>query len=173
MEEVKIISKHNLECSTLENLAKDISNRLECTIEYGKYQIDNGQHQYIALGIVQSIEKGVAYTLYDLRDSNNSAYNFVLELGEEAKMIYNDFIELLLPFDLVHFKEMERNFKINGFKNEPYYTNAFIELQNLGADKVYVIKENLAPEFAITEKTTMDAYLKIIQKETTFFEIVL
>lgn len=158
MEEVKIISKHNLDCSTLENLAKDISNRLECTIEYGQYQINNGRHQY---------------TLYDLRDSNNSTYNFVLELGEEAKMIYNDFIELLLPLDLVNFKEMERNFKINGFKNEPYYTNAFIELQNLGADKVYVIKETLAPELAITEKTTMDAYLKIIQKETTFFEIVL
>lgn len=68
---------------------------------------------------------------------------------------------------------MERNFKINGFKNEPYYTNAFIELQNLGADKVYVIKENLAPELAITEKTTMDVYLKIIRKETTFFEVVL
>lgn len=86
--EAKIISKHNLDCSTLENLANDIANRLECNVEYGQYQKDNGKHQYIVLGTVQAIEKGVTCTLYDLRDSNNSIYNFVLELGEEAKMIY-------------------------------------------------------------------------------------
>lgn len=45
--EAKIISKHNLDCSTLENLANDIAIRLCCNIEYGQYQNDNGKHHFI------------------------------------------------------------------------------------------------------------------------------
>jgi hypothetical protein len=172
-EEVKIISKHNLDCSSLESLANDIANRLGINIEYGQYQNENGKHNYVSLGAVEVQKNGIMSTLYDLRNNKNSDYNFVLEFGEEAKVIYNDFIELILPFDLVQFKSMERNFKINGFTNEPYYTNAFIELQKLGADKVYFIKDTFAPELAIPENTTMDDYLKIIQKETAFFEVIL
>ena len=36
--EAKIISKHNLDCSTLENLASDIAIRLGYNVEYGQYQ---------------------------------------------------------------------------------------------------------------------------------------
>jgi hypothetical protein len=43
----------------------------------------------------------------------------------------------------------------------------------LGGDKVYFIKDTFAPELAIPENTTMESYLKIIQKETTFFKLPL
>lgn len=169
--EAKIISKHNLDCSTLESLAKDIAGRLESNIEYGQYQNDNGKHHYIALGKVEIKENGIMSTLYDLRNDDNSAYNFVLELGEVAKVIYDDFIEFMPPFE-EQYEKVAITFNSDGFANS-YYLGVFDELQKLGADKVYFIKDTFAPELAIPENTTIESYLKTIQKETTFFEVPL
>lgn len=172
IEEAKILSSHNLDCSSIESLAVDISNRLDCNIEYGKYQNDNGNHHYVALGTVEANDNGIRHTLFDLRNNENSSYQFVLELGEEAKLIYTDFIDLMPPWEEDYHK-VEDIFNRDGFANNSYYLGVFHELQKLGADKVYFIKDTFAPELAIPENPTMDAYLKIIQKETTFFEVVL
>lgn len=170
--EAKIISKHNLDCSTLENLANDIANRLNCNIEYGQYQNENGKHNYAALGTVEVKENGIISTLYDLRNNKNSDYNFVLELGEEAKVIYKDFIDFM-PAWMEQYDHALNIFNDNGFINESLYSGVFDELQKLGADKVYFIKDAFTPALTIPENSTLESYLKIIQKETTFFEVVL
>jgi hypothetical protein len=170
--EAKIISKHNLDCSTLENLANDIANRLGSNIEYGQSQIENGKYHYIAIGTVEVNENGIMSTLYDLRDNENSNYNFVLELGEQAKIIYEDFIDFMPPWE-EQYENVENSFEKKGLSKKSYYFGIFEELKKLGADKVYVIKDTFAPELAIPENATLESYLKIIQKETTFFEVIL
>nr|WP_315152418.1 hypothetical protein [uncultured Flavobacterium sp.] len=171
-EDVKIISKHNLDCSTLENLANDIANRLYCNIEYGQYQNENGKHNYVALGIVEVKENGIMSTLYDLRNNKNSDYNFVLELGEEAKVIYKDFIEFMPAWEEQYENVVSTNNK-NGLVNDSLYNRIFDELQKLGADKVYFIKDAFTPALAIPENATFDNYLATVQQNTTFFEVVL
>lgn len=171
-DEAKIISKHNLDCSTLENLANDIANRLDCNIEYGQYQNENGKHHYVALGTVEVKENGIMSTLYDLRNKENSNSNFVLELGEEAKVIYGDFIEFMPAWE-EQYNYALNIFNDNGFVSDSVYSRIFEEFQKLGADKVYIIKDTFTPELAIPENTTMEAYLKQVQKETAFFEVVL
>lgn len=170
--ETKIISKHNLDCSTIENLANDISNRLGCNIEYGKIQNINDIHHFITIGTVEVVQNGIMHTLYDLREEKYPSNSFVLELGEEAKVIYEDFIDFMPPWE-EHYERIAFTFNKDGFAKDSFYLGVFDELKKLGADKVYFIKDTFAPELAIPENTTMETYLKQIQKETTFFEVPL
>ena len=78
-EEAIIISKHQLDCSSLENLANDISNRLNCNIEYGQYQNKNGQHEFIQFGSIELSPNGFTTTIYDMTQDINSDYNYVIE----------------------------------------------------------------------------------------------
>jgi hypothetical protein len=172
IEEAKILSAHNLDCTSLENLAVDISNRLDCNIEYGQYQNENGKHHYVALGTVKVNENGIMYTLYDLREDENSSHNFVLELGEEAKVIYADFIDFMPAWE-EQYETIESTNNTKGLPNDSFYNGVFDELQKLGADKVYFIKDTFAPELAIPENATLDNYLTTVQQNTTFFEVVL
>lgn len=172
IEEAKIISRHNLDCSSLENLANDIACRLGYNIEYGQYQNENGNHHFIVLGNVTLKENGILATLYGLRNDSNSTHNFVLELGEEAKVIYEDFIDFMPPWE-EQFDSVETAFNKDGFTGNSFYLGVFKELQKLGADIVYFIKDTFAQELAIPENSTLESYLKIIQKETTFFKLPL
>lgn len=70
--EAKIISKQSLDCSSLENLAKDISNRLDCNIEFGHYQVNNGNHEFIPFGEIIVNANGITTTLYDMTNDDNS-----------------------------------------------------------------------------------------------------
>ena len=81
-EEVKIISIHNLDCSSLENLAKDIGNRLDCNIEYGYYQNNNGQHEFVQFGTVEVNSNENITTIYDMTNDDTSEYNYIVEHGE-------------------------------------------------------------------------------------------
>lgn len=170
--EAKIISKHNLDSSSLENLAKDIANRLECNIEYGQYQINNGKHEFIQFGDIVVNPNGITTTLYDMTNDDNSEFNYVVELGDEAKLIFNDIIELLPPWEEDYEQAFEK-FKANGFKEQSYYTGVFEELKKLGADKVYFIKDNLEPEVTILGQSTLEKYLDTVKAKATFFEIQL
>lgn len=171
-EEAKIISKHNLDCSSLENLAIDIANRLGYTIDYGQYQNLNGKNEFVQNGTVEVVVNGIKTTLYDLRNDGNSPYNFILELGEEAKVIYKDFIQILPPWE-EEYNTVFDIFNSKRFKEEPYYNGVFDELQKLGADKVYFIKDTFVPELAIPEKATLENYLKIVEQNTTYFEVII
>jgi hypothetical protein len=171
-EEVKIISKHNLDCSTLESLANDIANRLGNNIEYGQYQNTNGQHEFVQHGIVEVIENGIKTTLYDLRNDQNSSHNFVLELGEEAKVIYKDFIEFMPAWEEQYETVVSTNNE-KGLANDSFYNGVFDELQKLGADKVIFIKNTFIPELEIPENATIDKYLKTVQQNAAFFEVIL
>jgi DNA helicase IV len=124
------------------------------------------------LGIVEVVQNDIISTLYDLRNDENSIYNFVLELGEQAKIIYEDFIDFMPPWE-EQYENVENSFDKNGLAKKSYYFGVFEELKKLGADKVYIIKDTFAPELSIPENATMESYLKIIQKETTFFEVPL
>ncbi len=170
--EAKIISQHNLDCSSLENLANDIANRLNCNIEFGQYQNLNGKHEFIKLGTVTLNSKGIITTLYDMTNDNASEYNYVLELGEEAKLIYSDIINILPPWE----EDFDRIFNIfnsQEFIEEPYYTGVFDELRKLGSDKVYFIKDNNEPEITIKTKSSTQDYIQQIKDKVTFFEVAL
>jgi hypothetical protein len=171
-EDVKIISKHNLDCSTLEMLAKDISSRLGNNIEYGQYQNENGKYNYVALGTVEVKENGIMSTLYDLRNNKNSDYNFVLELGEEAKVIYEDFIEFMPAWE-EQYETVESTNNSKGLVNDSFYNGVFDELKKLGADKVIFIKNTFIPELAIAKNETLENYLKTVQQNATFFDVIL
>jgi hypothetical protein len=170
--EAKIISKHNLDCSTIENLASDIAIRLGYNIEYGQYQKEDGNHHFNVLGAVTVKENGIVATLYDLRNDEISDYNFVFEIGEVANVIYEEFIEFMPPWE-EQYKTALNQFNNGGFSNDSFYAGIFNELQKLGADKVYFIKDTFTPELAITKNTTLESYLEIIQKETAYFEVPL
>jgi hypothetical protein len=171
-EEVKIISKHNLDCSTLESLANDIANRLGNNIEYGQYQNVEGKHEFVQHGTVEVIENGIRTTLYDLRSDETSTHNFVLEFGEEAKVIYQDFIEFMPAWE-EQYKNVVSINNNNGLANDSFYNGVFDELQKLGADKIYFIKDTFTPELAIPENATLTSYLKTVQQNASFFEVIL
>ncbi|HKO76602.1 MAG TPA: hypothetical protein VJU52_05260 [Flavobacterium sp.] len=171
-EDVKIISKHNLDCSSLENLASDIAIRLGCNIEYGQYQNENNSHNFNVLGTVTINDSNIVTTLYDLRNDEDSTYDFVLELGEDAKVIYKDFIDFMPPWE-EQFDRLASEFKKNGLANDSLYSGVFNELHKLGADTVYFIKDTFVPELAIPENIIMDTYLKKVEKETILFEVPL
>ncbi|MFE3867477.1 hypothetical protein ACFX5E_05230 [Flavobacterium sp. LS2P90] len=170
-EESKIISTHNLDCSSLENLAKDVANRLDCNVEYGYHQIHNGQHEFVQFGTVEINSNGNITTIYDMTNDETSECNYIVEQGEEAKLIYYDIIQVLPPME-TEFNKAFRNFNTNGFKEAPYYLNVFKELKKLGADKIYFIKETFEPELDIVENTTSAAYLQTIKEKATYFEVV-
>ncbi|WP_369764928.1 hypothetical protein [Flavobacterium sp. WC2429] len=171
-EEAKIISKHNLDCSNLENLTKDIANRLDCNIEYGYYQNINGQHEFVQFGNIEVNPKGVTSTIYDMTNDASTEFKYVLELGEEAKLIFNDMIQVIPPWE-EEFETAFNNFNSKGFQQEPYYMGIFEDLKKLGGDKVYFIKETFEPEIEIKSKTTATDYLNTIKDKATFFEVAL
>jgi hypothetical protein len=171
-DDVKIISKHNLDCSSLESLANDIANRLGNNIEYGKYQNVEGKHEFVQYGIVEVVENNIRTTLYDLRNDENSSHNFVLELGEEAKVIYEDFIEFMPAWEEQYETVVSTN-NSKGLVNDSFYNGVFDELQKLGADNVIFIKNTFIAELAIAKNETLENYLKTVQQNATFFDVIL
>jgi hypothetical protein len=171
-EEAKIISKHKLDCSSLENLAKDIVNRLDCNVEYGRYHNNEGQHEFIQMGLLEVNPKGITATIYDMKNDNTSEFNYVLELGEEAKLIYHDIIHVLPPWE-EEFETAFNNFKSKGLQNEPYYMGVFDDLKKFGADKIYFIKETFEYEIALKLTTSLEDYLIQIKNTATYFEVAL
>ena len=109
-EEVKIISKHNLDVSSLDKLANDIATRLNSNVEYGEYSKGENGHNLIALGTITKNESGIFSTLYNLQNDSNSNYDFVLELGEEAKLIYKDMISVIPEWEEQLDKVLKRGF---------------------------------------------------------------
>jgi uncharacterized protein with ParB-like and HNH nuclease domain len=170
-EEVKIISNHNLDCSSLENLAKDIGNRLDCNIEYGYYQNNKGQHEFVQFGTVEVNSNFNITTIYDMTNDDTSVYNYIVEHGEEAKLIYKDIIQVLPPM-ATEFETALNNFNTNRFKEEPYFTRVCNELNKLGADTIYFIKETFETELDIMENTTSADYLPTIKDKAMYFEVV-
>lgn len=170
--EAKIISKHNLDCRSLENLAKDISNRLDCNIEYGNYQVNNGNREFIQFGDIIVNTNEVKATLYDMTNDNYSDFNYVLELGEEAKLIFNHLIQLLPPWE-VDFDEVFNKYNADVFEEDSYYKSVFEELKTLGADKICFIKDTFKPELTVTAKSTAEKYWESLRTKATFFEIEL
>src|SRR5690606_33151767 len=93
--ETKIISKHNLDCTSVENLVKDISNRLGWNIEFGHTKKIHDLYEYEAEGSIQIDNSGILSILDHMDASTRSTYNFCLELGDQAIFIYDDFINLM------------------------------------------------------------------------------
>lgn len=170
-DEVKILSKHNLDCSSLENLAKDIANRLQCNVEFGEYQKIDGLYKFVTNDTIQLSSDEVTITLIGLRNDEKTPYNFVIELGDEAKLMYEDFIELQPAWE-ERFANTLESFKNDQFASESFYTAIFEKLKKLGADKVYFIKDQVDQDLTIPKKETLDEYLRTIKQKTAFFEVM-
>lgn len=94
----------------------------------------------------------------------------MLELGDEAKLIFNDLIQVLPPWE-EDFDQAFNKYNANEFKEENYYTGVFEELKKLGAEKVYFIKDTLKPELTISARSRAEKYLASLITNATFFEI--
>ncbi|MDG1871945.1 MAG: hypothetical protein P8I78_08295 [Flavobacterium sp.] len=169
--EVKIISKHNLDCTSLENLAKDISNRLGWNVEFGQYHNANNELKFIVEGLIEVSNNGIKSTLYKGLDNKFANYNYCLELGDQAILIYDDFIDFM-PVIEIEYEDLSESFINEGTKNNPFLQSIFAELQKLGADKIYLIKDTFTPELAIPANAKLEAYIKSLQQNTTFIEAI-
>ena len=69
-----VISNHQLDISSIENLAKDLAKRLQATIQYGfcktwYFTEDNEikyDYEFIEFGIIEGLEKEKKYQLIDV-----------------------------------------------------------------------------------------------------------
>ena len=166
--EAKIISKHNLDLSTIDKLANDIANRLNSNVEYGDYNKRLNGHNFISLGTIIKNESGILSTLYNLQNDTNSHYDFVLELGEEAKLIYKDMISFIPPWE-EQFDTVLTDYLEGTLVKDPYYSGVFDDLRDFGADKVLFIKESNPETLDIVVNQTWEQYSSNIQaKEESF-----
>ncbi len=166
--EAKIISKHNLDLSNIEALANDIATRLNSNVEFGKYnKADNG-HNFISLGTINKNESTIFSTLYDLQNDTASNYYYVLELGEEAKLIYKDIISFIPPWE-EQFETALENFIEGTLGTDHYYSGVFQELYKFGGDTVFFIKESNPASIDIKLNQTWDDYTVSIQEKEEFF----
>ncbi|GIZ09003.1 hypothetical protein [Flavobacterium sp. UMI-01] len=166
----KIISKHNLDCTSLENLAEDISKRGIATVEYGSYQNNNDKLEFFLKGISKESDNKLKATLYDCTTDNSTNYNFVLEFGEESTLIYNDFINFLPAWE-DSFDTIKTAFLTDTYFNNSVYQGIFKDLKILGGDRIYIIKDNFLPELVIPANATLYSYLAKIKEKHIYFEI--
>jgi hypothetical protein len=170
--EAKIISKHNLDISNVEILANDIANRLNINIEFGQYNLIEHKHNFELLGKITKSESTICSTLYNLTNNPLSSYGYVLELGEEAKLIYKDIISLITPWEEMYDYVKSQNEQKELTKTS-YYASVFEELVKLGADEVIFIKESNSGELEISNQDTWDKYYNRISKKEDFFTVPL
>lgn len=171
-EEAKIISKHNLDLSSTEKLANDIATRLNNNVEYGEYIKGENGHNFIALGTVTKNETGIISTLYNLQNDINSNYDYVLELGEEAKLIYKDMISSIPPWEEQY--ETVLTYYLEGsLTKKPYYSEVFDELRKLGADKVLFLRESNPETLDIKGNHTWEQYSVDMQEKEDSFMVSL
>ncbi|MFD2891382.1 hypothetical protein ACFS5J_05070 [Flavobacterium chuncheonense] len=168
--ELKIIVKHNLDTTSLENLAKDIATRLNQNIEYGQFKLLNENQQYSKLGTIKVNDSNVQNTLYDTAKIETSYSQFVLEMGEEAKVFYNDIIELQLPYDLYYDEVLEHKNQ-NTIEHNPYLKTALSELQKLGIKTIYCIKDDFSNKTLLNRQSWLDNYIKLENQEYFTIEI--
>lgn len=171
-EEAKIISKHNLDLSSIEKLANDIANRLNNNVEYGEYSNGKNGHNFISLGTITKNETGIFSTLYNLQNDTNSNYDFVLELGEEAKLIYKDMISFIPPWE-EQYDTVLKGFLAGTLTQDPFYSVVFDELCIFGADKVLFAKESNPETLDIKGNQTWEKYSVDIQKKQESFMVSL
>lgn len=160
-----------MDCSSLENSAKDIGNRLDCNIEYGYHQNNNGQHEFVQFGTVAVNSNDNITTIYDKTNDDTSAYNYIVEHGEEAKLIDKDIIQVLPPM-ATGFETALNNFNTNRFKEEPSFSSVCNELNKLGVNGIYFIIKTFESELDILENTTVIDYLLTIKEKALYFEVV-
>ena len=167
-EEAKIISKHNLDLSSTEKLANDIATRLNSNVEYGEYSKGENGHNFIPLGMITKNESGIFSTLYNLQNDTNSNYAYVLELGDQAKLIYKDMISVIPALE-EQFDKVLAHYLEGKLAKDPYYSRVFNDLRDFGADKVLFIKESNPETFDIAGNQTWEQYFRDIQaKEESF-----
>jgi hypothetical protein len=171
-EEVKIISKHSLDLSTTEKLANDIANRLNSNVEYGEYSKGENGHNFIPLGMITKNESGIFSTLYNLQNDTNSNYDYVLELGDQAKLIYQDMISVI-PALGEQFDTVLTGYLEGTLIKDPYYSEVFDELRNFGADKVLFVKELNPETLDIKANQTWEQYSVDIQEKEESFIVAL
>ncbi|TDD74658.1 hypothetical protein [Flavobacterium caseinilyticum] len=80
-----------------------------------------------------------------MQNDTISNYDFILQLGEEAKIIYKDMISFI-PTSEEQFDTLFTGYFEDTFIKDPYYSKVLDHLSNLGTHKVLFIKEsNLEP----------------------------
>ncbi|UOK43402.1 MULTISPECIES: hypothetical protein [Flavobacterium] len=166
--EAIIVGKHNLNIANVEALAKDIAHRLNINIEYGFH--DNGFRE---TGKIINHPNEVVYRLTDQKNINQQC-NYVLELGDEAKIIYQEIISLQLPRteDYRTLIKLHKNYD-NGLAHFEYFAIYFEELKKLGAAKIYVIDTSNTSatdiDFGDEIKYTWEEYTNLVKANCNYF----
>lgn len=170
--EATIIAKHNLNVSNIDSLANDIASRLNINIEFGIF--DFKSNKLIASGHIINDENNPTYYLFPQNNNHPEEVNYVLELGDEAKLIYKEIISLMLPFPLEYDDLIEEHTS----NPEGLFTGGNLKtslegLQKLGAQKIYFIGDYNTAQSGINyndEKNyTWNEFTDIIQNHVHHF----
>lgn len=166
--EARILAIHNFDTSSLENLANDIANRFGCNVKFGYYE--NSEDQ---MGIVRVISaKDVTASLYGMSNVLDKRYDYVLEFGEEAKIIHNDFMEIMPPWDQPY-DDILKVMQADTLDRISYYNTLFEECRKSGADKVYFIKDYSNLLFDANSQNLFKHYIEIFKSKFPYFEVKL
>lgn len=136
--EAVILSKHSLDISSIAALAHDLANRLNINIEFGKFDFKNDK--LIVLDSIISNHNEPIYSLFPQNNHTPDEVHYVLELGDEAKLIYKNILSLMLPFQL-EYEDLYQEHISNpdGLNDNDYLKTSINKLQKLGAQEVYFI----------------------------------
>ncbi|MNG03275.1 hypothetical protein D3C84_863470 [compost metagenome] len=96
----------------------------------------------------------------------------MLELGEEAKLIYKDIISFIPPWEEQYLQVLLKHNK-GELTKDSFYAGVFDELSNFGGNEVLFIKETNTGELEIKQQDTWDNYIGRISKKEDFFTVPL
>lgn len=170
--EARIIIAHNLNTTSLENLAQDLATKWNHNVEYGAYENKNGEHHFVHYGTITIEESPVTITLYDTSKDDNSSHNYVIECGEEAKILYNNILEIVPAWE-EDFQNIMDKFQNQDIDNDAYYEVLFTECRQIGADKVVFFMEDYDRNFDAELQGTLEGFIKTIKDKVPYLEIKL
>ncbi len=170
-----ILANHSLDTNNIEVLANDIANRLEINISY-KIQDYSSENDNSSDGL-RKIEKDKNKPYYILFSQTNDYKNtieYYLELGDEAKIITKEIIELQAPF-VLRYDKLLQDVENNTIREFDYMDSVLNEFQKLGADEVYFVisKDEYSDAMQIGKfnQLTWSELLQVIKEKTKYFTI--
>lgn len=173
-----VICNHQLDISSVENLAKDLANRLQATIQYGYcktwyFSEDNKikyDYEFIEFGIIEGIEKEKKYQLIDV---NYGSKQFIHQNGieilesNEFKIDIYDKQLILDEIDSIEF-ELDEVFE-NDIESIGYIYKNTIDLWIVDSLDWYGFQRKFLYHIDASDLTFLNSWRQEIKKWITIF----
>lgn len=170
--EPTIIGKHNLDVSSLEALANDLASRLNLNIEFGLNDFANDT--FISSGAITTNDTPYFFRLFPEKMNQPDEVSYILELGDGAKIIYKEIVNLNLPYPLAFDDLKEEHFNNpRGILTEGILKDWIEDLMKLGTNQVYFIgdynTEQSGLNYEDEKHYSWSEFTSIIQQHCDYF----